>query len=115
MRASRSTPLAMALVAGLAAAGLAAAQTTPPSQPPPQPQAQPQQSMPAQPAQPTAAKPGFDTLDTNGDGRLTRAEVPADMHDLRTHFRDYDRDHDGKLSPPEYGMYASPPPENMRH
>jgi hypothetical protein len=113
MHAPRSTLFAAALVAGLAGAGLAAAQTAPPGQPPPQPQ--PQQSMPVQPDQPTASKPGFDTLDTNGDGRLTRAEVPADMHDLRTHFRDYDRDHDGKLSPPEYGMYASPPPENMQH
>lgn len=112
MHISRSTLLAAALVAGLAGAGAAIAQTPPPA---PQPQPQPQQSMPAQPDQPTESKPGFDTLDANGDGRLTRSEVPEDMHDLRAHFMEYDRDHDGKLSPPEYGLYASPPPENMRH
>lgn len=114
MHASRTAWLAAALAVALAGAGTAAAQTAPPAQPPPQPQ--PQQSMPAPSGpQATDTKPGFDTLDKNGDGRLTRSEVPEDLRDLRAHFREYDRDHDGKLSPPEYGMYASPPPENMRH
>jgi hypothetical protein len=39
-------------------------------------------------------------LDRNGDGVLTRAEVPPD-HALSSEFKLVDRNHDGKITPTE--------------
>lgn len=55
-----------------------------------------------------SAPPSFSELDRNHDGRLMRAEVPHDMHKLRLHFRQYDRDGNGWLSKQEYDAFAHP-------
>lgn len=47
----------------------------------------------------------FNRLDRNGDGGLSRSELPRDMHDLRGHFMQADWDHNGRLSAQEYVMY----------
>lgn len=52
--------------------------------------------------------PSFSELDRNHDGRLTRSEVPHDMHNLRREFRTYDRNGNGWLSKQEYQAYAHP-------
>lgn len=52
--------------------------------------------------------PAFSTLDKNHDGRLTRSEVPHDMHVLRRKFHSYDRDGNGWLSRREYQAYLHP-------
>lgn len=49
--------------------------------------------------------PPFSQLDRNHDGRITRSEVPHDMHKLRRDFRSYDRDGNGSLSKQEYQAY----------
>jgi Ca2+-binding EF-hand superfamily protein len=46
-------------------------------------------------------EPGFNKLDKNNDGHLTRAEAAADK-DLAKRFKEADRDGDGKLSRTEY-------------
>lgn len=52
--------------------------------------------------------PTFSQLDRNHDGRLTRSEVPHDMHKLRREFHSFDRDGNGWLSKREYQAYAHP-------
>jgi len=59
-------------------------------------------NKPKQDQRPT---PSFSTLDKNHDGRITRSEVPHDMHALRRDFRSYDRDGNGSLSRQEYQAY----------
>lgn len=49
--------------------------------------------------------PTFESLDKNHDGRLTRSEIPRDMHALRRQFHSYDRDGNGTLSRQEYEAY----------
>jgi hypothetical protein len=60
----------------------------------------------AVPAQETAGRapidPEFQSMDQNGDGRVTRGEIPAEMVLLRTRFVTYDANHDNKLDPLEY-------------
>ena len=48
----------------------------------------------------------FDQLDRNHNGMLTRAEIPADMKNLRRNFNRADFDHNGQLSPREYYLYS---------
>jgi hypothetical protein len=60
----------------------------------------------AKPTRTTASKPprrnaGFNSLDKNGDGYLTRAEVRGNPH-LARNFKAADRNKDGKLSRAEY-------------
>lgn len=47
----------------------------------------------------------FSKLDRNHDGKLSRSELPTDMHLLRARFIYADWNQDGKLSPNEYVMY----------
>lgn len=47
----------------------------------------------------------FDQLDANRDNVLSRSEVPASMTDLRTHFKDFDADHDLRISYSEFVTY----------
>ena len=60
----------------------------------------------AKPTRPAANKsrpqnPGFNALDKNGDGYLSRAEARADPR-LARNFKAADRNNDGKLSRAEY-------------
>jgi hypothetical protein len=60
----------------------------------------------AKPTRTAANKPpprnaGFNGLDKNGDGYLTRAEVKGNPH-LARNFKAADRNHDGRLSRAEY-------------
>ncbi len=48
----------------------------------------------------------FDKLDRNHNGMLTRAEIPADMKNLRRNFNRADFDHNGQLSQREYYLYS---------
>lgn len=45
--------------------------------------------------------PGFNKLDRNNDGWLSRSEAAKNSY-LRKNFKAADRDHDGKLSRTEY-------------
>lgn len=56
-------------------------------------------------AQDQKTAPTFESLDKNHDGRLTRSEIPHDMHTLRRQFHSYDRDGNGSLSKREYEAY----------
>ena len=44
----------------------------------------------------------FQSLDKNRDGRLTRAEIPADMPLLRSRLSTYDSNRDGMLDAHEF-------------
>ena len=60
----------------------------------------------AKPTRTAANKPrpqnaGFNSLDKNGDGYLTRAEAKANPY-VATNFKAADRNNDGKLSRAEY-------------
>lgn len=46
-------------------------------------------------------KAEFAGLDTNHDGKLSKAELPA-KHPLAPHFEMLDANHDGSLSPAEF-------------
>lgn len=48
----------------------------------------------------------FRFLDLDGDGYLSRNEVPAADEVLRSQFSTLDRDGDGRLSAGEYGLYG---------
>jgi hypothetical protein len=61
-------------------------------------------TAPAQQAATAGAGAGasFQSLDRNGDGRLTRSEIPHDMSLLRTRMSTYDSNQDGALDPREF-------------
>ena len=86
--------LALALSAGLAFAS----EPTPPIDPQPQP-------MPTEPVDATEAKPNFETLDTNRDGQIAKAEVPVE-NELTTLFAHFDHNKDMYLSRTEFDEYA---------
>lgn len=53
--------------------------------------------------------PSFRSLDRHHRGYLTRNDIPKDaegMQELRAHFRENDRDHNGRLNPNEYAVYV---------
>jgi hypothetical protein len=84
--------LAIALSAGLAFAN----EPTPPIDP---------QPMPTEPVDATEAKPNFETLDTNRDGQIAKAEVPVE-NELTTLFAHFDHNKDLYLSRTEFDEYA---------
>ena len=49
----------------------------------------------------------FAQLDVNHDGRLSRSEIPKDMHSLRRNFVRADFDGDGLITAQEYTLYAN--------
>lgn len=49
----------------------------------------------------------FANVDKNGDGSIGRSEVPKELHDLRTHFDQYDVNHDHRLSKAEYVSFLA--------
>ena len=61
---------------------------------------------PIDPMTQTEAKPTFDSLDTNKDGQVAKAEVPVE-HELNTLFASFDRNADQQLSRIEFDEYAA--------
>lgn len=61
---------------------------------------------PVDPTMTTEAQPTFEQLDSNRDGQVAKAEVPAD-HELTTLFASFDDDGDEMLSRTEYDEYAN--------
>lgn len=61
---------------------------------------------PVDPTVGTRAVPTFEQLDSNRDGQIAKAEVPAD-HELTTLFASFDDDGDEVLSRTEFDEYAS--------
>lgn len=51
-------------------------------------------------------KPTFESLDTNKDGQVAKAEVPVE-HELNTLFASFDSDADTYLSRVEFDEYAT--------
>lgn len=54
--------------------------------------------------------PSFDQLDKKNKGSLTRGDIPGKpeaLRDLRMHFQEADRDHNGRLSPAEYATFLA--------
>jgi hypothetical protein len=49
----------------------------------------------------------FSNVDKNGDGVISRSEVPKDLPGLRAHFDQYDSNRDHRLSEAEYVNYLS--------
>ncbi len=47
----------------------------------------------------------FVNVDKNHDGLVSRSEVPKELHDLRSHFDQYDSDANHRLSEGEYAGY----------
>jgi hypothetical protein len=47
----------------------------------------------------------FSHVDKNGDGVISRSEVPKELPDLRAHFDQYDANRDHRLSEGEYVNY----------
>jgi|GEM_PF-5944954 len=56
---------------------------------------------------PTDSPLYFTNVDKNGDGAISRSEVPKDLPELRAHFDQYDANHDHRLSQGEYVSYLS--------
>lgn len=103
----------VAILAGCALFGGSALAEQPPAAPAPSaPEAKPvEKAAPTAPAPAAAISPGerdpkgyFKTADTNGDGKVSKEELDAFMP---TVFAKADADHDGSLSPREFGrMFA---------
>lgn len=113
--------LTLATLALSSLAFAAAAQQTPPSSPAPQPEPQTMPTPPANAAEPateSAQVPGFGDLDKGHHGYLRRSDIPKDVESLkqlRMHFNDADLNHDGRLTPDEYGAYSSAKPPGQEH
>ena len=86
--------LPLALIAGLAFAS----EPTPPIDPQPQP-------TETEPVDASKAKPNFETLDSNRDGQIAKAEVPVE-NELTTLFANFDHNKDMYLSRTEFDEYA---------
>lgn len=102
--------VSLALAATLAS-GTALAQTSSAPNPTPAPP-QPQQQVPATPAgAPNAsasAAPAFSDLDTKGKGYIQRSDIPKDndaLKEMRAHFNEADKDHNGRIDASEYHAY----------
>lgn len=80
---------ALTLALGLTLAGASQAQTTAPDEA-------------------AAMKARFERLDTNHDGKLSKAEAAA-LPALATRFDELDTDHDGAVSMSEFAKGASAP------
>lgn len=64
------------------------------------------QPTPLDPAPTAAAKPTFESLDTNKDGQISKSEVPVE-HELNTLFANFDGDANQALSRIEFDEYAT--------
>ncbi|HEY4090236.1 MAG TPA: hypothetical protein VGN46_01880 [Luteibacter sp.] len=81
-----------------------------PSTPQPQPgAAQPQQAAPATASDASSSEvPAFDELNKSGKG-LVRSDLPKDnaaLKEMRAHFPEADKDHNGRLDASEYNAYV---------
>lgn len=59
----------------------------------------------AHPASAGSVRSLFGIADANHDSMLSRTEVPRAWNDLRAHFDAQDRDHNHRLSEPEFNAY----------
>ncbi len=107
MKASRSffTGSAVALLPFAAAF----AQSPTPDQTAPQspPQSPPEQS---QPSAPQAKGTTFESLDVDGDGRISKAEAEVSAN-VSAQFSKYDQNGDGFIERAEVNSANSPPPQ----
>ena len=54
--------------------------------------------------------PAFDELDKSHHGYLSRRDIPKDvagLGPLRAHFKEFDKDNNGRMSPNEYAGYVA--------
>lgn len=101
-------PWAVVLLAALASASWAqtpAPQDVPPTGTTPAPSQSPPENVGKPIGDPDA---GFDPLDGNHDGRLSKTEAKAST-ELTTRFAEFDTNGDGYLSRPEYEAFGREP------
>jgi hypothetical protein len=100
-------------LAGMLASGAALAQSSSAPNPTPAPP-QPQQPLPA--AAPDASNPAptgapaFSDLDKKGKGYIQRSDLPKDndaLKEMRAHFNEADKDHNGRVDASEYNAYVN--------
>ena len=96
-------------VAALLQLGVAAAQTPPPAQNPPVEQGG-AQKLPQHPTQPKNDRATFDTLDKDGDGRISRQEAEADAK-VKQQFSMYDKNGNGYIDRDEVMTPSNAEPE----
>jgi hypothetical protein len=94
------------LIAGAIAAALPLAGAF--AQSPPTPDQSAPQSQPAQGSQKGAT---FESLDTNGDGRISQSEAAVDPN-VSDQFAKYDKNGDGFIEREEVTATNTPPPSN---
>jgi hypothetical protein len=56
---------------------------------------------------PAASPLYFPNVDKNGDGVVSRSEIPKELPELRAHFDQYDANRDHRLSEGEYVNYLT--------
>lgn len=80
----------------------------PPGDTQPQPQTSPTEPSPSQGSQQGAT---FDSLDTNGDGKISREEAAANAN-VSDQFSRYDQNGDGYIERSEVSAANHPPADN---
>ncbi|UPG88809.1 hypothetical protein L2Y96_15525 [Luteibacter aegosomaticola] len=97
-------------LAGCLASGASLAQSSTP-QPQPAPP-QPQQSLPTSApdaSSQSSGAPAFSDLSKDGKG-ITRSDIPKDnpaLKEMRAHFSEADKDHNGRIDAAEYNAYVN--------
>lgn len=109
MKASRL--LVTVAIGALAPLATAFAQTPTPDPSATDPSTTNSSSTMAQPAQDSSQQQGasFDSLDKDGDGRISKAEAAADPN-VTAQFSRYDKNGDGYIDRAEVSQANNPPP-----
>lgn len=104
-----SLALAGVLASG-AAFGQAQSSAPNPTPAPPQPQEKLPAAMPNASNADTGSTPSFSDLDTKGKGYIQRGDIPKDndaLKEMRAHFNEADKDHNGRIDAAEYNAYTN--------